>query len=72
MTFFGELKEEWSKAKESPYWMCIAMILLALLCLSASVLIIPGISEKFLAPAVNVLTSLGEYSASILGTGVAP
>ncbi len=66
-TFFGELRSEWSKIKESPFAMCISMLLLAFLCIAASALLIPGIREKFLAPAVDALLQMGDYSKNILG-----
>ena len=68
--FFGELKPEWSKIKESPFWMCISMLFLALLCLAASALLIPGIREKFLGPAVDILIQMGDYSKNILEAGL--
>jgi len=68
-TFFEKLKDEWKNVKESPFWMCVAMLGLAFLCLVTSALIIPGVSEKFLTPAVEVLTGLGEYSKTILEIG---
>jgi len=66
-TFFEKLKSNWENVKESPFWMCFSMILLAVLCLVTSVLIIPGIREKFLSPAVNVLIELRKYSINVLG-----
>lgn len=65
-TFFEKLKSNWENLKESPFWMCVSMILLAVLCLVTSALIIPGIRERFLSPAVNVLVELGKYSINVL------
>jgi multicomponent Na+:H+ antiporter subunit D len=44
--------------KEVPFLMCLPMIVLALLCLFMSLMVIPGIRETFLMPAVNSLISL--------------
>jgi multicomponent Na+:H+ antiporter subunit D len=46
------------KAKEVPFFMCLPMIVLALLCLVMSLMVIPGIRDTFLMPAVNSLISL--------------
>ncbi|MBU1077030.1 MAG: NADH/ubiquinone/plastoquinone (complex I), partial [Spirochaetes bacterium] len=67
MTFFEKIKSDWQNLKESPAGMCTAMIILAVLCLLTSALLIPGIYEKFLAPAVEVLIKMGDYSKNILG-----
>ena len=65
-TFFERLKSSWENVQESPFWMCVPMILLALLCLGTSALIIPGIREKFLSPAVNALVEIWKYSINVL------
>jgi multicomponent Na+:H+ antiporter subunit D len=44
--------------KEVPFFMCLPMIVLAILCLVMSLMIIPGVRETFLMPAVNSLISL--------------
>jgi multicomponent Na+:H+ antiporter subunit D len=44
--------------KEVPFFMCLPMIILALLCLVMSLMVIPGIRETFLMPAVNSLISI--------------
>ena len=44
--------------KEVPFLMCLPMIILALLCLAMSLMVIPGIRETFLMPAVKSLISI--------------
>ncbi len=44
--------------KEVPFLMCFSMIILALLCLVMSLMVIPGIRDMFLSPAVNSLMSI--------------
>lgn len=46
------------KIKEVPLLMCLPMIVLTLLCLLMSLMVIPGVRETFLMPAVNSLISL--------------
>jgi multicomponent Na+:H+ antiporter subunit D len=47
-----------SNIKEVPFLMCFSMIVLALLCLAMSLLVIPGVRDTFLSPAVNSLLSI--------------
>ncbi len=44
--------------REVPFLMCIPMIILSLLCLIMSLMVIPGIREMLLMPAINSLISL--------------
>jgi multicomponent Na+:H+ antiporter subunit D len=46
------------KIKEVPFLMCFSMIILVLFCLLMSLMVIPGIRDMFLMPAVNSLISL--------------
>ncbi|MBN1897450.1 MAG: NADH/ubiquinone/plastoquinone (complex I) [Spirochaetes bacterium] len=66
-TFFEKLKQDWQQIKESPFWMTSSMLFMAMLCLVTSALIIPGIRERFLSPAVKALMELGRYSLNVLG-----
>ncbi len=56
-----------SPVKEVPGLMRFSMISLAVLCLLMSVLILPGIRDGFLNPAVNTLMETTEYASKILG-----
>jgi multicomponent Na+:H+ antiporter subunit D len=56
--FLDKLKKNRSEIKEVPFLMCFSMIVLVLLCLVMSLLIIPGVRDTFLMPAVNSLLSL--------------
>ena len=57
--FLDKLKKtRMQNIKEVPFFMCLPMIILALLCLIMSLLVIPGIRETFLMPAVNSLISI--------------
>ncbi|HUX94756.1 MAG TPA: proton-conducting transporter membrane subunit [Bacteroidales bacterium] len=57
--FLDKLKKtRFLNLKEVPFLMCLPMVILALLCFVMSLMIIPGIREIFLMPAVNSLISL--------------
>jgi multicomponent Na+:H+ antiporter subunit D len=56
--FLDKLKKGGSNIKEVPFLMCLSMIILVILCLVMSLMVIPGIRETFLMPAVNSLISL--------------
>jgi multicomponent Na+:H+ antiporter subunit D len=57
--FLDKLKEtKLPDFKEVPFFMCLPMIVLALLCLVMSLMVIPGIRDIFLLPAVNSLISI--------------
>ncbi len=64
--FYGKRKPENSNIKEVPFAMCLSMILLAMLCIGLSSLMIPGIREAVIEPAVNVLINTTEYSVTVL------
>jgi len=57
--FFGENKN-WKDVKEAPFFMCFAMVFLALLCLLTSLLLLPHFKEAFLLPAQSAL-NIKEY-----------
>ncbi len=66
--FFGStLRRELEKIKEVPFTMSFSMIVMALLCLVLSLLILPGIRESVLMPAVDSLMKMGNYGTEILG-----
>ena len=64
--FYGKRKSENSSIREVPFAMCLSMILLAVLCIGLSSLIIPGVREAVIEPAVNVLINATEYSVNVL------
>lgn len=65
--FYGELPSKYENIKESPFGMSFSMTLLAILCLVMSLLIIPGVREIFLKPAVDVLIDASNYSTKVIG-----
>ncbi len=67
LAFFGELGKAWNKVKEVPGLMCTSMIILSLLSLGLGILLIPGIRNMVLDPAVEVLESGAQYASSVLG-----
>ncbi len=52
--FFGKLNETWSAVKEAPFWMSLATVLLALLCIVTG-LVFPFVIHSWLQPAADVL-----------------
>ena len=65
--FFGPLKENLNKIKEVPFAMRLSMVILSLICIAAGALLLPGLSQRFLEPAVNVLLAGREYAGIVLG-----
>jgi len=67
--FLGELPENLQQVKESKGTMLVAMIFLACLCvLMGLLLLVPGLKQSILDPAVKVLTDGLLYSANVIGT----
>jgi len=64
--FFGKLNEAWLKIKEGPGTMRFSMIVLAILCVSTGLLLIP-ILRPFLQSAVNVLLLGNGYKDVVFG-----
>lgn len=61
-TFYGKSdKIEIKNIKEVPFTMCFSMIVLAILCISLSLLIIPGVREVVMEPIINVLIDKVNY-----------
>ena len=67
MTFFGALQDTFKDLKEAPAFMCIAMIVLAVLSLGLGVLLIPSLKEMFLDPAMKVVAGGVAYAKMVLG-----
>lgn len=62
--FCGESKK---KVKESPAWMCIAMIILAIICVAGGLLLLPEVKVAFLNPVVEVIRGGLQYIDRVLG-----
>lgn len=65
-TFYNG-KPQNTKKMEVPFPMTSGMIILGILCLGLSLLVIPGIREAVLDPAVEMMLDGGKYSITILG-----
>jgi len=66
--FLGELPENLSQVKENTGSMLIGMVFLACLCvLMGLLLLVPGLRESILEPAVTVLTDGLKYSDIVMG-----
>jgi multicomponent Na+:H+ antiporter subunit D len=65
--FLGELPENFRQTKENKGFMLVAMVFLACLCLlMAALVLVPGLKESILEPAVKVLTNGLNYSANMI------
>jgi len=64
--FWGELQLTLKDIREVPFAMCFSMILLAFLCTIMGVLLLPGVKELFIDPAVNTLVNGREYISLVL------
>ncbi|MBW6515736.1 MAG: NADH/ubiquinone/plastoquinone (complex I) [Candidatus Cloacimonetes bacterium] len=65
--FSKELHPQHESVKEVPFNMSLSMIIFAILCLVLSLLIVPGVREVFLDPAVNALIETAHYSTKVIG-----
>ena len=66
--FFDRLKEKWAHLVEVPFFMCMPMILLSLLCVVIGLLLIPSVSDLVLKPAVDtVIEGTKNYAIKVLG-----
>jgi multicomponent Na+:H+ antiporter subunit D len=52
--FFGKLNEKWAAVKEAPFWMTVATVLLALLCVGIGILFSSTVTT-WIQPAADVL-----------------
>jgi len=66
-TFFGKLRDSYKKVKEVPFFMCLSMIVLALLTIGLGLLLLPSLQGWILEPAANVVTGGVEYVKMVLG-----
>jgi len=66
--FLGELPENLRQVKENKGSMLVAMVFLACLCVLMGLLVlVPGLKQAILDPAVQVLTDGLKYSADVMG-----
>lgn len=65
-TFLGELPEYLKQIRESPLSMLTPLIILAVLCMGMGILLVPGIKEVILDPAVAVLVNGVQYAQDAL------
>ena len=65
--FHGYLRDAFAGIKESPLFMTIPMIILALLCIFMGILLLPGLDSNFLGLALNVLQHGREHFSLIAG-----
>ena len=67
LAFFGPLAAAYQKVKEVPAFMCISMVVLALLSLGLGLLLLPQLREVILDPAVKVVEQGMGYAEMVLG-----
>ena len=66
--FLGELPENLQQTKENKGSMLVAMVFLACLCVLMGLLVlVPGLKQAILDPAVKVLTDGLKYSTNVMG-----
>jgi multicomponent Na+:H+ antiporter subunit D len=65
--FFEKLKEKWNDIREVPLLMCVAMVILSVLCVFMGLLLIPAAWNSFLNPAVQVVLEGTGYALRVLG-----
>jgi len=66
--FFGKLGKGLEQVKEVPIFMQISMSVLALLCLTGGILLLPGLIDSFLFPAVMVIKAGITQALIIMGS----
>jgi len=64
--FYGKAGRDVADVKESPPFMCVALIILAVICVVAGLMLLPNVRETILFPVVNTLTSGTEYIWRVL------
>ncbi len=64
--FFGELNKKWERIKEVPFSMKLSMVVLAILCIIAGLILVPSL-QVFLKQAVDVLLIGKQYASIVLG-----
>ena len=66
--FFGKLNELWQNVKEVPAYMKLSMIILALICITGGILLLPLLAGYFLHPARDVLLAGRNYAALVFNS----
>jgi multicomponent Na+:H+ antiporter subunit D len=64
--FLGELPSLFKKIKDSPFFMGVSLVILALLCICMGLLVIPGLRSVVFDPAVEALKQGLSYGEKIL------
>ncbi|MBA7553417.1 Na(+)/H(+) antiporter subunit D [subsurface metagenome] len=64
--FLGKLPETLREVRESPAIMSVALVILAILCAGMGLLLVPGVREVILDPAVGALAQGFEYARVVL------
>jgi multicomponent Na+:H+ antiporter subunit D len=64
--FLGDLPERLKDIKESPALMGISLVVLAVLCTGLGILLVPGVREVVLEPAVAAISGGVDYAKNIL------
>ena len=64
--FLGKLPETLREVRESPAIMSVALVILAILCTGMGLLLVPGVREVILDPAVGALVQGFEYTQVVL------
>lgn len=65
--FFGKLNDAWDNVKEVPAYMCVSMIIFAVLCAFAGLLLVPAFRTQFLDASVSAMTTGTEYAKTVFG-----
>jgi len=68
MAFGNNGNDRVIKVSEAPAPMVLSLVVLSVICLALSILVIPGIRESVLGPALNILLEPELYIKTILGT----
>ena len=67
LAFFGALAAGYKRVKEVPAFMCVSMVVLAVLSLGLGILLLPQLREVVLDPAVKVVQGGVGYAKMVLG-----
>jgi multicomponent Na+:H+ antiporter subunit D len=60
--FLGSLSDALKQIREAPFLMSLSMIILAVLCTTMGVLLVPGVREAVLEPAANAIAAGFKYA----------
>ena len=65
--FYEKVQELTARAKEAPVFMCVSMVLFAILCVFTGVLLAPTVKGLFLDLSVKALTAGTGYAKLVFG-----